>query len=52
MVLTQAISSQLFLFSTHITRTKIIVGVAVVAVLAIGLVAWYVVRRRSGAGQA
>jgi hypothetical protein len=42
------LSSHLYLFTTHITRTKIIVGVGLVVVLVAVLVVWLVMRRRGG----
>ncbi len=40
-------AAQLFLFSTHITRTKIIAGAVVGVVVIAGLVFWFVRRRQA-----
>jgi hypothetical protein len=42
-------AAQLFLFSMHITRNKIIAGVVVALVLVAGLVFWFVRRRQAPA---
>jgi hypothetical protein len=40
-------AAQIFLFSTHITRTKVIAGVAVVVVVVAALAFWFIRRRRA-----
>jgi hypothetical protein len=42
-------SSQLYLFTTHITRNKIIAGIALIVVVVLGLAYWLMRRRRSRA---
>ncbi len=54
MLMTLALSntSHIYLFTTHITRNKIIAAVAVVAVALVAAIAWVVTRRRkTNAGQ-
>jgi hypothetical protein len=51
MTMNLALASHLYLFTTHITRTKIIAGVAVVIVVAVAGVVWLVMRRRGNARQ-
>ena len=43
------LTHDLYLFSTHITRNKIIAGVAVVVVVIAAVVFWFVRRRRASA---
>jgi uncharacterized membrane protein len=45
-LLTPQLAATLYLFSTHITRTKIIVIVVVVAVVVVAAVGFWLVRRR------
>jgi hypothetical protein len=42
-------SSHLYLFTMHITRNKILAGVAVLVVVVVGLGVWLVRRNRSRA---
>jgi hypothetical protein len=47
-LLTPYLTHDLYLFSTHITRNKIIAGVVVVIVAVAALVYWLIRRRQSG----
>ena len=45
--------SQIFLFTMHITRNKILAGIAGIAVLVVaGIVFWWMRRRKPTAGSA
>jgi len=44
--MTPQLAAGLYLFSTHITRNKIIAIVAVVVVVVVGLGVWFVRRRK------
>jgi hypothetical protein len=44
-------AAQIFLFSMHITKNKIIAGAVVAVVVAAGLVFWFVRRRRTPVSQ-
>jgi hypothetical protein len=48
-LITPYLTHDLFLFTTHITRNKIIAGVVVVIVAAAAVVYWFVRRRQSRA---
>ena len=46
------LASHVYLFTTHITRNKIIAGVGVLIVLVAALGVWLYMRRRNSARQA
>ncbi|MEA2643689.1 MAG: hypothetical protein QOG08_715 [Chloroflexota bacterium] len=45
-LMTPQLAAAIYLFSTHITRTKIIVGIAVAVVLVVAVGVWLMRRRK------